>query len=269
MPTTYFLDTTPYAEVLVQQGYKIPIVQYITEGKCPDIDPNKDVDQSVPYSIITDKFIAQIQTLDMKTRAHHIAIVAVDQNNIDVLLMTQPYLSIIFTPDGNAYKLIQLAAEKGEVKMVEQLCRMAQDRKEDVVPDISFATRVVLGRMNDENSDEKDKYFLKFLIREWGAEIWNIFHYSIAWNRPKILDWICKEFADKIFISGCRKLLPDIEEDLDHALDMALRFNSQNVLQYLMSHSVFGDIIDMLAHKPRKQNPRRQWKLKQNEIVAV
>lgn len=262
MPTTYFLDTNGYAVFLVKKGLKQPILQYIVEGLCPDIHADENKPSFLPP-------LSYIQALDVKHRAHHIAIEAVENNNIDILLMTQPYLVITYVSDGNAYNLIQLATENNDIKMVEQLCVIAKEKGENYIPIISFATRIVLGRMDRENPSENDKNFLKFFIHIWGAEIWNIFHYSIAWNKPKIFDWICKEFASKIFLSGCRKLLPNVEEDLDHALDIAIRFNSRDILQYLMDHPIFSDIIDMLARKPRKENPRREWKLVRNEIVAV
>jgi hypothetical protein len=85
--------------------------------------------------------------------------------------------------------------------------------------DLGYSTRYLI-----EFCDEYNNYdILTILLRKYNTSTWDVYHYSITWNYPKVFDKLIEDFNDIIdFSHTCS------------AIDMARRFNNNDIVNHVI-----------------------------------
>jgi hypothetical protein len=177
MPVHYYTVTNSYVEKLVDTNSMDMLEKYIDA-----------------------KHIENVNGL----RLYHVLSCAVDVNNNKVLKhFINRFVSDI-RPDGNSYDLLVLAIEKyvenysethhddRYIDTIKILCEQHKKIKKDII-DLGYATRHLISHIGETNNYD----LLDLLVLE-GANLWDIYHYSIAWNNPSVFDKLLENYVGYI-----------------------------------------------------------------------
>ena len=163
-----------------------------------------------------------------KDQLYHILSSAVDVSNTKVLQHFISRLICKIRPDGNSYDLLVLAVENyvrykdtptktKQLEIIELLCEQQKRVKTEII-DLDFSTRYLIKYLN-----ENDDYELLDMLVTYGANLWNVYHYSIAWNHPKVFDKILDKYLDLIDF-----------EWTESAIDIAYQFDHNDIVTHVL-----------------------------------
>lgn len=209
MPTYYCKPTTPSARKLVELKNKSDIDAYIdgTHEWCAS-------DQtSGPYKG------QKVNTLDRKDRIYHIAIVAVQTQSLEVLEHIRDSIDPDYHMcDGNTYSAFHLSAKKlakHQTKQWWQIYKFLFKLLPQDYTEKHFYTRYFVRPEFNLNLDLIDA-----VIKLTDCDIWDIYHYSIAWNQPQI--------TEHVLIYHKHLVKPEWTK---RALEVARTFNSEDSIK--------------------------------------
>jgi hypothetical protein len=192
MPTAYWIETTEQATKLVEDNDFDGIKIYINDDKHGN-------------------------------KVFQIAGSAIDKNNYDVLKLIKNKINFNQYKDGNAYGLIHLAMENiteydHKKNMFYYLIDLAKETDQDIKSELAFASRLLI-------CNDPDFEFIDFIIAQ-DINLWNLFHYSIVWNYPKITEHLLKNYSHKI----------DVEKILPNSLKLSDRFIFPDSIKFLNNY---------------------------------
>jgi len=163
--------------------------------------------------------------IHLRVIAHHqIAIRAVQLNKPNVLHHIKDGIDFIYVPTGNSYELFHLATELGHYDLIKVLYEIAVDTTygDKILPKIEFALRIALQMIKDDH--ELFRILREYYLGDdvYRLDLWNIYHYSIAWDRPGVTKWLLDHYSTNIDLSWT-----------PGAIDIAKRFDSQKSLEFV------------------------------------
>lgn len=225
MPTYYYIDTTNEAKAIVDSSDIEKIDLYV--------NPNKDTEMSE----------------EAEKKLYHITSYATEISHNEILAYVLPIVDFSYKPDGNCYNLIYLALEnylvcyndehdikKPEEKtLFEKYIREQNIEKFAIFSNDRFQTlKLLLQHAKDTDQNEIlghasrqlishiDKYddwtLLDIFVNEHNICLWDVYHYSIAWNYKNVFCGIVDKYKDKINF--------DWNES---AFDIAIRFEHNDM----------------------------------------
>jgi hypothetical protein len=99
--------------------------------------------------------------------------------------------------------------------------------------DFNYASRSLL-RLRSPHEFEKRMEFLDYLL-EKGMDIWNIFHYSLAWSRLDAHEHLLNNWINEIY---------DNITYIYSAFETAAAFGEYDSIKYIMSKEIYREYID-------------------------
>lgn len=210
MPTHYFTVTTDTAIKLVSSKKYKEIEEYI-EGTLQTDEKFRDFNRYGEWF--------KLSEVPFQQRLYHIMITATEYKALDVLEGIQRWItpeSIEYhLKDGNVYSSLQLAAEimstDTDTRVYEFFVKIFKDSGDTK----EWYTRYLV--KNNPNFDLIDK-----VIQLTDCSLWNMYHYSIAWNKPGLTEYLVNNYRYKI----------DMDWNKD-AFEIARRFESEDSLKLL------------------------------------
>lgn len=169
--------------------------------------------------------IDEYTTTDEKI--YHIAIHAVETENLDVLNHISNRIKIEYVPDTNSYTLLYLAVENIiekniSVDFIDKLCEIATKNGQE--HDLSYPS-IQLITINDPRKYDLIDYFIAK-----GIDLWYLYHFSIVWNHPEIIQYLLdRHWTDKL----------KVEQWTSQAYQIAECFQSTKSLTFLNKCSHF------------------------------
>lgn len=207
MPTYYFAPTTDVAIGLVSKKDFEGIDKYIKGENFVEITKLWDYE--------TGNYIVELFNLPKPQRVYHIVISAVESKALDVLKHIKDMEKDIdvdyHMKDGNVYTPLHLATENmckdKDTTVFEFLFPLSKDNL--------WYTRYLL-----ENNCDLD--FIDKIINMTDCDLWDLYHYSIAWNRPQVTEHLITYYNYKVDKSWNK-----------NAFMIARRFDSKDSLELL------------------------------------
>ena len=192
MPTSYYIVTTDIVKKLIQDNDILGLEQYL-------------------------------QNLE-KDRVYHVLSHAVDVANTKVLNHFANLITTQYIPNGNAYNLLHLATENyvsdhKNLDKLETIKIILENGKNNDGNNFNsgIAMRCLIPFLNDNITD----LVVLDLFVSYDISIWDLYHYSIAWNYPKVFDMILEKYSGKIDFNW-----------LSHACNIATSFNHMEMAEY-------------------------------------
>lgn len=204
MPTHYFIITNDTVKTLVNATNLNGLDNYLL--------PNELAETS-NTSVTFDE------------RLYHILSYATDVANLTVLNHFNDKINIDIRPDGNAYNLVDLSIENyinnytknNTIYFDIVMCLVEAQIKNHGT--ISCSLRQLI-----KFCDTNDNYdLLTILVRKYNISLWDIYHYSIAWNNPKVFDKLISEFSEIIDFEWTKS-----------AIDMAYQFDHDDIICHVV-----------------------------------
>jgi hypothetical protein len=217
MPTAFWIDTTKKARMAVTSGKLDEIDEYIVSNLTNEEFYLKEGiniyikynDRHAPRAI----FLLNDNFNEINSKIHHIAIVAVELNKPFILEHLKDRLKVSYVPTSNSYSLLLLSIDVKNRQMIDLLCRIADENKEDIERDLCYTSRQTI-------HDEYDLDWIDYFV-EKNISLWNMYHFSIVWNKPIKTKYLLQTYNWKIDIKWT-----------SNALEIAKRFESKDSLQF-------------------------------------
>ncbi len=191
------------------------------------------------FYIPTSKYIRNLvntnnfEELDknLDTEAMSILVYAVEKENKEVIKRYRDKIDVSYEKDGNSYSMITLATEKYTeceteeekdkiFKMIKFIIKEHKNNK-NKFPDLGYPTRLLIKYCHNTGD-----YRLLDEYINTKCSLWNVFHYSIAWNYKNTYDYINANYPNLIY-----------EDWLDSACETAKDFGNKEMAEYARSIS--------------------------------
>lgn len=222
MPTYYNIITTNEAKKLVDTNDLNGIENYICVETLPDkilidIEKNKIENNKIGNDHINEE------------KLYHILCYAVKKGNLIVLQHLKNQINIDYVPDGNAYNILDYAIKKYVTKYI---CNEDNTNRYDIIILLMEVQRKNCQKNNIRDvsthlidfCDQYNNYdLLTLLVTKYSLSIHSIYHYSIAWNYPKVFDKIILDHKNII--------------DLDwtiSAVETAYKFENFDIINHVL-----------------------------------
>lgn len=273
MPTTLCIDSTKMAEYIVKHNMNDYILKYIKntltdtdlnyisdliileeeteykeqynkyyEGKLPYHEVNFNFDPENSKRNIN-QYIEYYKKASNDTHVRDIAICAVDMNNKNVLNLIRKDIKVKYVNDGNDYNLITLFADnltyakyrKDDPELFNLLCQIADENDEDIHETLGYGSRFVLKIKKDDYVTNDYDLIIKYLdlFISKNISLWNVYHYSIAWNEPMIVKYLIDNYSDRIDFKNWTSDALDVATDFEST--DAIKFCNENITPIMLS----------------------------------
>ena len=227
----------------------------------------------ISYYIVTNEKVSELvdttnlQELDSylltggdteEERLYHILSYATNISNLVVLKYFSDKINTSYVPDGNAYNLIHLAIET-YVENYEKDSRIirfetvlllvaAQLKNHGNIKNIMLRDLISLG--NTHNNYE----LLEILAKHYHVTLWDVYHYSIAWNVPKVFDKLIAELIEFIDF-----------EWTETAIDIAYGFDHDEIVVYVLD--TFKEFLPEIYEKYKHLYRSKEYIIKDANAV--
>ena len=223
MPTCYFIITNKIVKKLVNaynldglDDYLINTIMLKDVCKSYELFEMDETERSCPISY--------------NEKLYHILSYATYTINLVVLEHFSDKINVGFSPDGNAYNLIDLAVENYVEKYTDTnlhtntykvlILIIESELKNHKTVNLDFATRRLVTFCNEYNNYK----LLAILVRKYNASMSDVYHYSIVWGYQKVFDNITNDFYDVINFEWTKS-----------AINIALRFKEIDMVCYVIN----------------------------------